>query len=423
MKSQNPLIMSSALSTLFSKTPIKLSPSQISPRFHHSDTPFPPTYSPLTKKAKPLNKLQISHSFHGSFKKSINGFPLNKSGFSVKAQNEETDSDIRGESSMPEKFRYLTKEASDKPARWPFLTANRSKSTTKADLEAYEAPCFTSVEAFPLLPGILVMLLHLCKSEGKVIWVAVTASNSNFDVNITFTDGKCLDTDLLAFLLYSWRAVLWELTNWRKALGALTWFLGYVSKLALAFVSHFAGDPLTSTIRLAGTAFYSIRSFYSGVVAYAPIPDLTLIITLTSAVLAVAETASPDSVNSQLSLLTLAGLIGFAAVRSYVTELVFWTLLVGVFCFARFVKRRDYVSSALPLAAVLAAVGEPWVRIAAMGSYLALAVLHHAGNLGDDVRTRAIERVPTPLLLAALAIGVRVAARWAGSRHLTWMIV
>ncbi|XP_047940897.1 uncharacterized protein LOC125188183 [Salvia hispanica] len=146
-------------------------------------------------------------------------------------------------------------------------------------------------------------------------------------------------------------------------------------------------------------------------VAYAPIPDLTLIITLTSAVLAVAETASPDSVNSQLSLLTLAGLIGFAAVRSYITELVFWTLLAGVFCFARFAKRRDYVSSALPLAAALAAVGEPWVRIAAMGSYLALAVLHRAGNLGEDVRTRAIERVPVPLLLAALAIGVRVAAR------------
>ncbi|XP_041992055.1 uncharacterized protein LOC121742969 [Salvia splendens] len=350
MKSQNPLIMSSALSTLFSKTPIKLSEPQISPRFHHSDTPFPPTYSPLTKKAKPLKKLQISQSFHGSFKKSINGFPLNKSGVLVKAQNEETDSDIRGESSMPEKFKYLTKEAPDEPARWPLII-------------------------------------------------------------------------VLAFLLYAWRTVLWELTNWRKALGALTWFLGYISTLALAFVSHFAGDPLTSTIRLAETAFYSIRSFCSGVVAYAPIPDLTLIITLTSAVLAVAETASPDSVNSQLYLLTLAGLIGFAAVRSYITELVFWTLLMGVFCFARFVKRRDYVSSALPLAAVLAAVGEPWVRIAAMGSHLALAVFHHARNLGDDARTWAIERVPIPLLLAALAIGVRVAAKWAGNRHLTWMIV
>ncbi|KAG6416911.1 hypothetical protein SASPL_124352 [Salvia splendens] len=380
MKSQNPLIMSSALSTLFSKTPIKLSEPQISPRFHHSDTPFPPTYSPLTKKAKPLKKLQISQSFHGSFKKSINGFPLNKSGVLVKAQNEETDSDIRGESSMPEKFKYLTKEAPDEPARWPLII---------------DFDCVTVLVFGCFKDDAMQLSLH--SAMGK----------------------DCL----LAFLLYAWRTVLWELTNWRKALGALTWFLGYISTLALAFVSHFAGDPLTSTIRLAETAFYSIRSFCSGVVAYAPIPDLTLIITLTSAVLAVAETASPDSVNSQLYLLTLAGLIGFAAVRSYITELVFWTLLMGVFCFARFVKRRDYVSSALPLAAVLAAVGEPWVRIAAMGSHLALAVFHHARNLGDDARTWAIERVPIPLLLAALAIGVRVAAKWAGNRHLTWMIV
>ncbi|XP_057792524.1 uncharacterized protein LOC131009260 [Salvia miltiorrhiza] len=353
--------MSTTLSTLFSKTPIKLSPPKNPSRFHLSNSSFPITSSPPTKKAKPLNKLQISHSFYGSFKKSFNGFPVDKNGFLVKAQNESGSVDnsrneetqIRGESSMPERFRYLTKEAPDKPVRWPFLI-------------------------------------------------------------------------VLAFLLYAWRTVLWELSNWRKALGALTWFLGYISKLLLALVFLFIGDPLTSAIRLVETAFVSVRSFYSGVVAYAPIPELTLIIMLTSAVLAVAETASPDSVNSQPYLLTLAGLVGFAAVRNYITELFFWTLLVGMFCFARFVKRRDYVSSALPLAAVLAAVGEPWVRVVVMGSYLALAILHHARNSGeakDDAGTRAIERVPIPLLLAAMAIGVRLAAKWAGYRHLTWMIV
>lgn len=355
--------MSMTLSSLYSKTPIKFSPPQIFPRSHISSSSFPLISSSLTKKARPLNKLHISHNLHGSFNKSCNGFPVNVSGFVVKAQNESGSIDnsgkeeieARGESSMPERFRYLTKEVPDTPVRWPLLI-------------------------------------------------------------------------VLAFLVYAWRTVLWELSNWRNAIGAVGWFLGYISKFVLAFVFHFIGDPVTSTIRLVETTFYSIRSFYSGIVAYAPIPELTLIIMLTSAVLAVAETASPDSVNSQPYLLTLAGLIGFAAVRNYISELFFWTLLVGLFCFARFVKKRDYVSSALPPAAVLAAVGEPWIRIIVMGSYLALAIFHHARSRNSlDAREKegavAIQKVPIPLLFAALAIGIRVAAKWAGYRHLTWMIV
>lgn len=348
------------LSTLFSKTPVKIPPPEVLSRSHHSNNSFPFVSSSLTKKAKPLNKLHISHSFYGPFKKYFNGSPVNVCGFVAKAQNESGPVDnsekeemaARGESSMPERFRYLTKEVPEKPVRWPLLI-------------------------------------------------------------------------VLAFMLYAWRTVLWEVSNWRKAVGVIGELLGYISKLLLAFVFHFIGDPVTSIIRLVETSFYSIRSFYSGIVAYAPIPELTLIIMLTSAVLAVAETASPDSVNSQPFLLTLAGLIGFAAVRNYISELFFWTLLVGLFGFARFVKKRDYVSSALPLVAVSAAVGEPWVRIIVMGSYLALAVFHHARNSVDakENATGAIEKVPIPLLLAALAIGIRVAAKWAGYRHLTWMIV
>lgn len=233
-------------------------------------------------------------------------------------------------------------------------------------------------------------------------------------------------SSVLAFMLYAWRTVLWELSNWRRAVGAIGRLLGYISKLLLAFVFHFIGNPVTSLIRLVETTFYTIRASYSGIVAYAPIPELTLIIMLTSTVLAVAEASVPDSVNSQPYLLTFAGLIGFAAVKNYISELFFWTLLVGLFGFARFIKKRDYVSSALPLAAVLAAVGEPWVRIIVMASYLALAIFHHASNSVDskeDQDTRAIKKVPFPLLCAALAIGVRVAAKWAGYRHLTWMIV
>ncbi|KAI3457292.1 hypothetical protein Pfo_013955 [Paulownia fortunei] len=353
--------MSMTLSTLHPKTPIKFLSQKVSPRIHHRNHSFPFRPSSLTTKAKPLNKFQSTHNFYGPFMKSFNEFPVKSCGFMVKAQNEsgfinsreKEETEARGQSSMPERFRYLTKEAPDKPVRWPWLI-------------------------------------------------------------------------VLGFMLYAWRTVLWELSNWRRAVGAIGPLLGYISKLVLALVFHVIGDPVTSLIRGVETTFYTIRAFFSGIVAYAPIPELTLIIMLTSAVLAVAEAAVPDSVNRQSYLLMVAGLIDFAAVTNYISELFFWTFLLGLFGFARLVKKRDYVSSALPLAAVLAAVGEPWVRVIVMASYLALATFHHSRNpvdLKEDEDSGAINRVPVPLLCAALAIGIRVTTKWAGYRHLTWMIV
>ncbi|GMP80479.1 hypothetical protein CsSME_00035563 [Camellia sinensis var. sinensis] len=148
----------------------------------------------------------------------------------------------------------------------------------------------------------------------------------------------------LAFLLYAWRTVLWELSNWKKVLSSITQFVGYLLKLALALIFHFIGDPVTSLIRGIETTLYTIRAFYSAVIAYTPIPELTLIIVLVSSVIAIAEASVPDSVDSQPYLLTVAGLIVFAAVRDFISELSFWTLLLGLFGFARFVKKRDYVS-------------------------------------------------------------------------------
>ncbi|MCD7467726.1 hypothetical protein HAX54_005332 [Datura stramonium] len=162
---------------------------------------------------------------------------------------------------MPERFRYLMKEAPDKPVRWPWFIA-------------------------------------------------------------------------LAFLLYAWRTVLWELGNWKKAVGAVFRFLGYISKFAVAVVYYFVGDQITAVIRFIESTIYSIRAFYS-----------------------------------------------------------------------------DYVSSALPAAAALAAVGEPWVRLVVMVSYAALAVLQHSKmplNKSEGETTGAVRKVPFPLICAALAIGVEL---------------
>lgn len=347
------------LSTLFStnpslKIPFKFkpffqNPSFFTPTLHHS-IPLHPSLD----KAKPF-KLQQERQPLG---KNLGVTLDNKRKFGLLAkaeENEEMDKaelEARGQSTMPDRFRPLTKEAPDKPVRWPWFIA-------------------------------------------------------------------------LAFALYAWRTVLWELSNWKKAVAAIFRFLGYISKLALALVFHFIGDPITSFIRGIESTLYTIRASYSWVIAYAPILELTTIIILSSAVLAISEATVPDSVNSQPYMLTLAGLIGFAAVRSYISELFFWMLLLGLFSFSRFVKKRDYVSSALPVAAVLAGVGEPWVRIIVLASYLALAIIQHSKQPSDGKENEVagpVRRVPIPLLCAALAIGVRVAAKWAGYRHLTWMI-
>ncbi|KAL2496917.1 embryo defective [Forsythia ovata] len=360
--------MSMTLSTLHFKNPIKPFSPRIPPFTRTHSNAFPLNSFLPTVNAVPFKiiKIQNTLNYSGLFKKNL-GIPFDKRnmnvGFTMKAQNEyeigtdssdnKAEESSRGQSTMPERFRYLTKEAPDKPVRWPWLI-------------------------------------------------------------------------VLGFMLYAWRTVLWELSNWRKAVSAIFGFLGYIAKLMLAIIFHFIGDPITSSIRGIETLFYTIRAYYSGIIAYAPIQELTTIIMLTSAVLAIAEATVPDSVNSQPYLLTVAGLIGYAAVVNSISEPFFWTLLLGLFGFARFIKKRDYVSSALPVAAVLSAVGEPWVRLLVMGSYLALAIFHHSKNpsaLKEEEDTGTVNRVPVPLLCAALALGVRLTAKWAGYRHLTWMIV
>ncbi|KAF6167666.1 hypothetical protein GIB67_031249 [Kingdonia uniflora] len=230
----------------------------------------------------------------------------------------------------------------------------------------------------------------------------------------------------LPFMIYAWRTVLWELSNWKNALLGISHFLGYLGKFVLAVVFHYIGDPVTSLIRCIETVLYTIRSIYSGIVASTPVPELSMIIMLTSVVLAIAETAVPNSVNSQPYLLTMAGVVGFIAVRGSIPEPFFWMILAGLFCYSRFVQKKNGVSSALPVAAVLSAVGALWVRLLVMSSYLALSICHHSKKLSEENTEVEIadvrRRVPLPLFGAGLAIGVHVAAKWLRFRHLTWMI-
>ncbi|KAK2433432.1 embryo defective [Trifolium repens] len=231
----------------------------------------------------------------------------------------------------------------------------------------------------------------------------------------------------LAFLIYAWRAVLFELSNWKNAALGIVRFIGYILKYALALVYRFIGNPITFTIRSIEDLIYGVQTFYYWIITSAPVPELTTVITLASVILAVAETTVPNCISDQPYVLTVTGLIGYAAVRGVISEPLFWTLLVGIYGFSKFIKKRDDVSSAMPVAAVLAAVGEPWVRFMVIVSYTALAIYQYSKKLSERKEDEEIEplgrKLPVPLFLAALAIGLRVAAKWAGHRHLTWMIV
>ncbi|KAJ7948253.1 Embryo defective protein [Quillaja saponaria] len=359
-----PTLSSSNFSFKALDFPPKIS-SRTHPRIHISSEPIP--FCSSATKIQAFNPV-LGRKFIGFSGKRL-GFSLGRQlGFSVRSGNsgevhnngvggggdaniDEAKKQARGESTMPDRFRYLTKEAPDPPVRWPFFVA-------------------------------------------------------------------------LAFLVYAWRAVLLEFMNWRKAALAVVRFVGYLSKFALALIFHFIGDPITSLIRCVETIFYTIRAFYSGIVAYAPVPELTMVIVLASVVLAVAEATVPNCINNQPYLLTVSGLIGYAAISGYISEPLFWILLLGLYGVSRFIKKRDEVSSTLPVATVLAAVGEPWVRLLVIVLYMALAISHHSKKQKEVVEVAVRERrLPMPLLGTALAIGIRLAAKWAGYWHLTWMIV
>lgn len=259
----------------------------------------------------------------------------------------------RGESSMPERFRYLNKEVPERPVRWPWFIA-------------------------PF------------------------------------------------FLLYAWRTVLWELSNWKKAALAILSAIGWLLKLALAFVFRFIGTPITCLIRCVEFTLHAIRYAYGNIIAFTPVSELIQVIMFTTTVLSIAEATVPDSVNSQQYLLTLSGIVAFGTVKGFVPELPFWLILFGMFFYSKFIEKRDSVSASLPSTALLAAIGEPWVRFVVITSYLALSITHYAKHSNDDARTaisRDNKRLPLPLLLASLAIGINFAAKWIRYRHLTWMIV
>ncbi|XLS87555.1 hypothetical protein HN51_037721 [Arachis hypogaea] len=163
---------------------------------------------------------------------------------------------------------------------------------------------------------------------------------------------------VLGFLIYAWIAVLFELSNWKNAVFDIVRFVGNLFTYLFAILYRFIGSPITFGIRCMEDSIYTVRAFYSWTINNAPIPELTTIIVLVSVVLAIAEATVPNCTNKEPYVLTVSGFIGYAAVRGYISELFFWTLLLGLYAFSKLIKKRDNISCAMTVAAVLAAVGE-----------------------------------------------------------------
>ncbi|CAH9089226.1 unnamed protein product, partial [Cuscuta europaea] len=151
---------------------------------------------------------------------------------------DEGEMESRGESSMPERFRYLMKEAPEKPLRWPLFI-------------------------------------------------------------------------VLAFLLYAWRTVLWELSNWIKpvayVLEPVFISIGFILRIAFASILHLLTYPLVASVSFVETTLHNIQALYSLVINQAPIQELTKMIILASFVVFMAKSVVPYSVNSQPYLLTVSG--------------------------------------------------------------------------------------------------------------------
>ncbi|KAJ1698156.1 hypothetical protein LUZ63_006668 [Rhynchospora breviuscula] len=215
-----------------------------------------------------------------------------------------------------------------------------------------------------------------------------------------------------ALLLYTWRAILWELSKYGSV---------------LLSVANIILDPIKLLLRIPMLLLSAIYTFvlytFQTICFYTPVPELTRVIFFSSIVLSIGGAVSTDSIDSQKHLLSLAGIVSFLTVCGYVPEVLFWVFLSGLFCYSFFVRKTDVVLAGLTPATALAAIGEPWVRGFVIILYLVVAIGQYSKHTEvERAKVRGkIVKTPLPLRVAALSIGISMAAAWARHRHLLWM--
>lgn len=230
-----------------------------------------------------------------------------------------------------------------------------------------------------------------------------------------------------AFLCITREVVMFELLRWLKValvgLNALVrfvlWFPGVSTLLESA--------ALVLAAVTTGTAwsFLLVKEVYAFIIEMTPVRAIVKSIILAFAVLGIGEATKMNAVSSQPYTLSMAALFGLGAVLGFFPSSVFVVLLFSLVLFSSLVMKRDIVSALMPVAAVLAAVAEPWVRNVALAFFLALAVYENWKSpekeeipLGNSVRSSG---QPMILFVLSLMAGMSAAAQWLYFRHLIWL--
>ena len=133
----------SSLTLAMSTTMSSLSYPALFPKCPRLHLKFPPTAllclrnpsntlafrSPPTRIQLSQRQIQYNHNLFGFAEKNLGVLRHRKLGFCANAEDGEEKSnsgcvegaeEARGQSTMPERFRHLTKEAPDPPLRWPW---------------------------------------------------------------------------------------------------------------------------------------------------------------------------------------------------------------------------------------------------------------------------------------------------------------
>lgn len=227
-----------------------------------------------------------------------------------------------------------------------------------------------------------------------------------------------------AFLYITRDVVKVELLRWVKfalvGLNALVhsvlWFPGLLESAAMVLAAVTTGTAWS---------FLLVKEVYAFIIDMTPVRAIVKSIILAFAVLGIGEATKMNAVSSQPKTLSMAALFGLGAVLGFFPSSVFVVLLFSLVLFSSLVMKRDRVSALMPVAAVLAAVAEPWVRSVALAFFLALAVYENWKSpekeeipLGNSVRSSG---QPMILFVLSLMAGMSAAAQWLYFRHLIWL--
>lgn len=227
-----------------------------------------------------------------------------------------------------------------------------------------------------------------------------------------------------AFLYITRDVVKVELLHWVKfalvGLNALVHFVLWIPGLLES-----AAMVLAAVTTGTAWSFLLVKEVYAFIIDMTPVRAIVKSIILAFAVLGIGEATKMNAVSSQPKTLSMAALFGLGAVLGFFPSSVFVVLLFSLVLFSSLVMKRDRVSALMPVAAVLAAVAEPWVRSVALAFFLALAVYENWKSpekeeipLGNSVRSSG---QPMILFVLSLMAGMSAAAQWLYFRHLIWL--